>query len=359
METGLCDDRVESVAAVRLVDADIVIKFDIIDRINLQVQHNSTVTAVSGFDDTGVRRGTDGRFGDIEAVLLVGDAFAKGVEQHRGVQLMHKEVQHHETVAAALGVIMVDIETRLNRLGQRESVLVVGGVRADVVNDGVTELLTHVEGQGHDTVAAVDGAQICRVNATLSERHAVEIVAGIGADGGGEADVVVGVYVQMQNRGAVAAEDVLVVVRQGVGVCGGEGGVETVAGVGDTLANVIRQLNVVDGIDDQVQGDDTVAAEAGLQVPDVEGVDRDCSRDVEAVLVVNLTHAEGRFQIGGGGLVYNQIQGGGAVTTVHVVVNVVVVVGLRRVLDVESVIVVVHAVAGVSHNVASLFGIFG
>ena len=64
---------------------------------------------------------------------------------------------------------------------------------------------------------------------------------------------------ELQDCGAVAAVDVLILVGQGINVRLGEGGIETVVRVGSAGTNLTCQGYQVGGIDGEVKGDSGVA----------------------------------------------------------------------------------------------------
>ena len=131
-------------------------------------------------------------------------------------------------------------------------------------------------------------------------------------------------------------------------------GVEAVCGDGfvDTSVNVVSQM--VRGIHGQREGDGAVAVERGLQIPSLSECAGLVGVELEAVEVVRSALTNRIGQLRDGGLVYEQVQRGGAVTTVYIKVGMLVVVRLGGVDDVESVLVVVTAGADVRHNFAAL-----
>ena len=203
--------------------------------------------------------------------------------------------------------------------------------------------------QGDDAVAAVDGGQRVEVGARLGEGGAVEVEAGVEADGFADLGSEVRPHGQRQRRGAVAAIDVLVVVDERVGVRLGEERVEAVQLVAVASADLVAERDGAGRVDGEVQDHRAVAAVHGGHDARVGGVADLRGRHVEAVQTVVLAQTERGVEVGGVQLVDDEVQHGGAVATVHGVGVLLVVAGRGGILDVEAVLRVVVAVADVCH----------
>ncbi len=159
---------------------------------------------------------------------------------------------------------------------------------------------------------------------------------------------------QVQFGDAVAAKDILAVVEQGVsaGLC--EERVKAVFRVRLVHANLSVQHHVMRRVHrhDEVHG--AVTAEDGVEVLRVSG--GFCGGNTKSIIVVILFVTKRYGNVSDGGMMHGEVQHGGAVAAVHILVHVTVVLRLQCLFHSEIVVVVGLAVADVRVDLTALFG---
>ena len=313
---GLGEGGVKSVQGVGSTGADGVVEDNLMRGIHRDLCCHHAVAAERGVFVLRVGERAEHGSQHVEAVLVVTLTDAERLGEVGVGTRVYDEVQDRGAVAT------VDISRHVAvvlRLRGRENFKVVLGVAfafAEVNLKGVALLGIDGQVQRHDAVAAVDGGQGVGVVAGLGQSNAVEQVGLIMADGSLDFVLEDRINGDVHGEGAVAAIAVLTFVSQRVAAGLREGGVE--AELREGLASAEGRVNhkVVYRIHRQVQGDGAVAAVAGFEMAGVVVSADHRVGNREAVVGVGALTAERVVKLGDGGLVYEQVQDGDAVTAV-------------------------------------------
>ena len=145
------------------------------------------------------------------------------------------------------------------------------------------------------------------------------------------------VHGQGEGREAVAAIDVLAVLRERVDARVREGRVEAVACVVRIFAGLVSVFRRAERVHRHVQGHSAVAVVHGLQMLGVREIADLGGRHVKAVLVIGAAKTERCGNLRDSGLVYGQMQDRDAVAAVHVGSGVLVVHRFSGIRDAETV----------------------
>ena len=230
-------------------------------RVDGDVQVDGAVTAERGGQHARESGVADRGGVEQEAVLAEGLTLAeRGVEVGDG-GLVHAQVQHGGAVAAVRVSLDMGEVLRLRGFRDHESEGVVGLALADVGGNLPALLRMDVQVQVNDAVAAVHGGQVGLVDACRGQRHAVEVVLAVEADG------VINVRLEQRPHGqgergeTVAAIDVLAEARQRVLADCREEGVESEVRVAGVETGLVRQFRCIAVMDGEMQDGGAVAAE--------------------------------------------------------------------------------------------------
>ena len=215
---------------------------NVVNRIHNQRKSNDTVTAVDSLQGVGVTA-CGGQYFTEEIVAF---ALTHRVRNRRVIDGIHHEGQGDDAVTTIDGLQGVGIDPG-GRQGGVEEVIAIAlahRVRHRRVIDRI-----HREGQSDDAVAAVNGLQGVGVGAGLCENIPIEVEAPTLADVLRNGNVVNLVYVQGQRNDAVAAVDGL----QSVEVSAWFSKDLSIEVEATALADILRNGNVVNRIHSQGQ----------------------------------------------------------------------------------------------------------
>ena len=334
----LCEQRVKAVFVVRLAGAGLPAEHHVVRRVHRHLEVHGAVAAVNGLQVLRQNGRLRGR--ELESVVVVAFAQTKGDGYVGDGGFVDGEVQHGGAVAAVHirdGVLIV---LGFNGLRDGEVVFVVVGVLANVRGDFAAFLGTHIQMQVDDAVAAVHGRQCRGVITCLIEHLAVEIILAVEADGVADLGLEHRVYGQGEDGETVAAVNVLVEVGQGIFAGFIIACFEAVLLVNCILAGLVDEVHLAGRVDRDVQGDEAVAAEDGLQTLGHREVAGLRGGEFEVVFGIDAAEAERGFKRRGGGLVDGEMQDGETVATVHVGARQLVILALHGFGDVKAVFVV-------------------